>query len=212
MNNAHKTNSKKIVFAIILTLIIVFSAFFCVFCYLFPKKYEKIIKTECDKYLIDYALIYAIINAESGFNQNAKSKKGAMGLMQIMPQTAMFIAESLGENFENDSLLFDPEVNIRYGVYYIDYLSKKFDSNEAIICSYNAGETVVRSWLSNSEYSTDKKTLKVIPYPETNNYLKKVLKNYKVYKKIIWYNHKKPFNNCKKILNKFFSLKIKKVF
>lgn len=184
MKNAHKLGNKKIIFSIILIIIIVLCAFFCTFCYLFPKKYEKIIKSECDKYSIDYALVFSIINTESGFNKNAKSSKGAMGLMQIMPQTANFIAQNLQVDFVEKNL-FEPKINIAFGVYYLDYLFQKFNSVNAVICSYNAGETVVRNWLKDKKYSSDGVNLDVIPYPETNNYLNKVIKNYKVYKKII---------------------------
>ena len=76
-----------------------------------------------------------------------------------------------------------PKENIKIGTYYLSYLIEKFNDLKVAICAYNAGEGTVSSWLSNSNYSRDKKTLETVPYKETANYLEKVLRNLKVYQK-----------------------------
>lgn len=185
-------NSKRLSKKIITTLIFIIcvlvtflASFFCYFNILYPKKYSIFINNFSQKYSVDKVLIYSVINTESNFNANATSSKGAMGLMQIMPPTALFIAEQLNiENF-NTKNLYNPETNIEFGTFYLNYLLNKFDNIDAVICSYNAGETVVRRWLNDKNYSTDGKTLDQIPYTETSNYLKKVQQNYKVYKKLV---------------------------
>lgn len=170
---------------IVCVLITLCASLFCAFSYFYPKKYSMYINLMSEKYDVDKALIYSIINTESKFSPNATSEKGAMGLMQIIPSTATFIAQELDvENFKVDDM-YVPKTNIEFGVYYLKYLYSKFDSADAVICSYNAGETVVRRWLNDKTYSADGKTFVKIPYKETANYLKKVKQNYKVYKKIV---------------------------
>lgn len=186
MNNRKRhTNFFKIIMLIFCVIILFVGSFLCIFASFYPIKYKSIIEDNCDRYNVDYSLVFAICNAESGFVATKTSPKGAMGLMQIMPSTAVFIASELGyENFSVESL-YSPEINIQFGVYYLSYLSKKFDTTQQVICAYNAGETAVRNWLSNKEYSLDGIYLNTIPYPETRIYLSKVEKNMKIYKKIV---------------------------
>ena len=137
------------------------------------------------KYNVDSALIYSVIKAESNFDKNSVSKKGAIGLMQIMPSTAIFIAQQLNlENFDIKDLYL-PQTNIEFGTYYLSYLYSKFNSLNAVVCSYNAGETVVKKWLNDKNYSTDLQSLKTVPYAETSKYLKKVTFFYKIYQFLI---------------------------
>ncbi len=166
-------------------IIIIFSSFliltivlFSVFNFvLYPKKYSDYVNFYSKEYNIDSALVYAVIKAESDFDKNAKSKSGAIGLMQIIPRTAKWIAEELGENFDENNL-FKPETNVRYGCYYLNYLSNKFDNINAVICAYNAGESVVRGWLDDEGKLDESK----ITYSETKNYLRRVKGFFKVYK------------------------------
>ena len=78
--------------------------------------------------------------------------------------------------------MFEPETNIKYGCFYLRYLIDKFSDLDAVICAYNAGQGNVKSWLENNEYSSDGKTLKKIPFQETENYLNRVRKSYFYYK------------------------------
>ena len=139
------------------------------------------------------ALVYAVIKAESGFNPNAVSSVGARGLMQMLPSTF----ESMKNNFfpedtytSND--LFTPEVSIKYGTKYLSETLKKYGVKETAIASYNAGQGAVDSWLKNSTYSDDGKTLKYIPYSETRAYVETVMKYYNEYLQQVSTNPEAP--------------------
>lgn len=150
---------------------------------LYPKKYENFIikySQECD---LSPSLVASIINVESRYNPKAKSNAGAIGLMQLMPDTANYISKIKDIKYANENDLLIPEKNIKIGCYYYQYLLKKFDDVDTALCAYNAGETTVKNWLKNDKYSSDKKTLKNIPYKETRNYIIKINKNIKKYKK-----------------------------
>lgn len=179
----HRIISKIMLVTLILSLL--FGVFFGIFLCFYPVKYKNMIVKECQKYNLDVAFVFALINAESRFNPSLISKKGAMGLMQLMPQTATFVASELNyEHFDIDSLL-DPQTNITFGTFYLDYLSKKFNDRSLVVCAYNAGETVTRNWLKNKNYSQDGTTLNVVPYSQTKKYLQKINSYYKVYSKIL---------------------------
>ena len=148
---------------------------------LFPLKYKSYITESATKYNLSASVVASVINAESNFNKNAVSHKGAIGLMQILPSTAEWINSQIYNTDFSKELLKNPQINIEMGCFYLNYLSKKFDNLTCVLCAYNAGETVVRQWLNNPEYSTDKQTLTKIPYSETNNYVKKIQNYIKVY-------------------------------
>jgi soluble lytic murein transglycosylase len=103
------------------------------------KKLAKLIGEECDNYSLDPFLILAMIYVESKFDPIAVSKKGAIGLMQVMPQTGEFIAEKLGIPFNGDKSLFDPVINVRLGIYYFSLLINRFDSIDQALIAYNVG-------------------------------------------------------------------------
>jgi len=118
---------------------------------------------ECSKkYGVDFALIKAIIRAESGFNPRAVSRKGARGLMQLMPETALRL---------NVNNLFDPRENIEGGVRYFKYLLSLFNNDLRLsLAAYNAGENLV------SELRA------IPPYQETIDYIRRVWRFYQLYK------------------------------
>ncbi len=156
--------------------------FLCLSYILYPIKYKDTILLYSSKYNIKSNLIASLINAESSFNSDAVSKKGAIGLMQIMPSTAQWLAGKLEIEYSED-LLFDPDYNIKIGTFYLAYLSTKFSDTKTMLCAYNAGEGVVLKWLEDEEYSKDGETLDKIPYTETQAYVKKVEKGLKIYEK-----------------------------
>lgn len=149
-----------------------------------PLSYSTEIKNASQKYGVPEALIYALIKTESGFDPNAISKVGAVGLMQLMPSTF----EDLTENFlrENlpESALYDPATNINYGVYYLSWLYSKFENWETVIAAYNAGLGEVYDWLKNPSYSDDGVTLKHIPIDETRAYVRKVTSARETYERL----------------------------
>ncbi len=147
--------------------------------YFYPLKYKQEIVRFADEFNIDEALVFAFVRVESGFNPNAQSEVGAKGLMQITDKTGEYIAQKLGvESYD----LFDENTSLKFGCYYIRYLLDKFEAVDTAIVAYNAGEGNVREWLSDSRYSEDGINLKVIPYSETREYLKKIKKSFSKYK------------------------------
>ena len=145
----------------------------------FPRKYLSEISAFCEGLKIEPALILAIVKTESSFKKDKVSDKGAIGLMQIMPDTAKYISDTFfaGENYD----LFDEKTNLLFGITYIKYLYEKFPQTSLMLCAYNAGEGRVNSWLNKKEYSKDGKSLSNIPFKETKNYLKKVNLYFKIY-------------------------------
>ena len=134
-----------------------------------PKKYASIIDRYASEFGVDETEIFAIIETESKFNKDAKSSAGAIGLMQIMPDTGRWIATTLGIEFEINEL-FDPNVNVRFGAFYLSYLHGKFSEDWVVYASYNAGEGVVSRWVEENIKKDE------IPYAETKNYVQKVFK------------------------------------
>ena len=135
---------------------------------------------------LDPALVSAVILSESSFNPMAESRLGARGLMQLMEDTAGWVAHKLDEDDENYSfdLLYDAETSIRYGTWYLGYLSRRFDGDATkIVCAYHAGQGNVDAWLKNPEYSSDGVTLDVIPTQDTAAYASRVLRARDVYRK-----------------------------
>lgn len=171
-------NFKKFLFFIIICLILI-SAFYFLKNRDYP--YHKEITKAASAEDLDPALVAAIVRQESNFNPQAKSRVGAMGLMQIMPLTWDEIAGMKGE--ENTENFYEVDKNLAYGCHYFAYLLKRFNGEVATaLAAYNAGPTITSKWLSDPDYSRDGKKLYNIPYPETDNYVKKVLSYYEGYK------------------------------
>ncbi len=161
---------KNIIVGLAVISSIIFGVWFLVFCVLYPLKYEDEIILMADKYNIDSALVASIINAESSFDKNKVSPKGAVGLMQIMPSTAFYISPT------SDNL-FDTKTNIEIGVKYLSYLIQKFNDIDTALFAYNAGEGNVSKWLN--EQSITKLT--TCPFPETNAYVDKINSSIRFY-------------------------------
>ncbi len=149
-----------------------------------PLKFNEEIACYSKEYEIPAELIASVINVESSFNVNAKSNKNAIGLMQVKLSTANYLNDLSKQKYITEDALFYPTTNIKYGTLYLRYLINKFNDANTALAAYNAGETIVRSWLKNKDYSSDEKSLQIIPYKETRNYVEKVNKNIKYYKKI----------------------------
>ena len=150
----------------------------------YPLYYKNLITSYSQQYGLDPALTASVILCESEFHSSAVSRLGARGLMQLMEETAEWIARSLGEHDASYSfdLLFDPETNIRFGTWYLHYLSSIFDKDPVkIVCAYHAGQGNVASWLRNPKFSSDGQTLDSIPTEDTANYCKRVFAAKAVY-------------------------------
>lgn len=148
---------------------------------LHPTEYDDYVYEYSEEYDVDPNLVFAVIKAESNFDPNAESRVGALGLMQIMPETFEWLQTYKdGEVTMDYTYLYEPEVNIEYGCVFLQFLLDKYSYEETAIAAYNAGFGAVDGWLVDGNYSTDGETLYDIPYPETKSYVEKVMlaKNY----------------------------------
>lgn len=150
---------------------------------LYPRKYSSIVKKEAKEFDLEQSLVYAVIKAESNFDPEAESPVGALGLMQMMPETFDWMQTHIGGEYET-SALFDPKISIKYGCALLRVLLNEYDDLGTAICAYNAGMGNVTSWLSDPAYSDDGVTLKEIPFEETRLYVQKVLQYKETYEKL----------------------------
>ena len=149
---------------------IAFSAFTFV---LYPVKHAALIREYAHATDMDPAVVAAVIQTESHFRANAISPRGAVGLMQIMPSTADFVAEM---SDINEFSLTNPRDNIRLGTAYLQYLFRQFGDLRTVLMAYNAGEGNVRRWLLADPH------IAKIPFPETRTYVERVLNAKNFYK------------------------------
>lgn len=149
---------------------------------LYPLKYSEYVEKYAKEYNIDKYMVYAIIKAESNFNENAKSSSDAIGLMQIMETTAIETANKMKlEVTEED--LFKPDLNINIGLKYFTYLLNQYNNNYPLaIIAYNAGIGNVDTWIKEGIIKEDGTDIENVPFKETNNYVRKILRDYEIYK------------------------------
>ncbi len=176
--------------AIVASLLIVFSLIFfnynnirkCIYVRNYSEYVEKYAKEEN----IDPLLCYAIIKAESNFNPNAVSKSGARGLMQLMDDTAKDVAENAIIEYTNNDSLFEPEKNIQLGIKYYAQLKSIYKSDIISLAAYNAGIGNVKKWIDEGiiDLNNEEASIDNIPFEETKNYVKKILKDYKYYQEL----------------------------
>jgi soluble lytic murein transglycosylase len=140
-----------------------------------PLRHEDIIRQQAQQKGLDPALIAGVIYAESHFRDGQTSSAGALGLMQLTPQTARYIArKSGGTAFVLDDLA-TPQVNIAYGAYYLRYLLRRYGDNETLaLAAYNAGEGNVDRWITAARQRERDLTITAIPYAETRSYVTRV--------------------------------------
>lgn len=164
---------------IIVSLVFNFTSILKIF---YPMPYSDLIFKYSDRADIDPFFLTAIMKAESSFNVDAVSPKDARGLLQIMPETGQWIAQQINLKPFHPDLLFDPETNIRLGAWYVASLEKEFDGNKImVLAAYNGGSGNVRKWLEEKTISKSFEDIDKIPFPETKNFVKKVLRNYRIY-------------------------------
>jgi len=150
---------------------------------LFPKPYiEKAIQESSQYHLSPY-LVLGLMRQESAFNKRVVSSARAIGLMQLLPTTAKRVARSMGTKPPDQNDLKKPEVNIQLGVKYLSGLLNDFEDNIIFaLASYNAGPGKVKKWMELRSHLKPLEFMESIPYKETRNYVKKVLRNYVIYK------------------------------
>ena len=153
----------------------------------YPLAYAKIIHDNAKFFNVDPYFVKGLIRQESLFNAQVQSRAGAIGLMQIMPETGrtLYYDSKNSEPFHTE-ILFNPTINIKLGVKYIHKLNKRFNKNRThILISYNAGPHNLKKWLKRFSHLDDPDMfIESIPYPETRKYVKKVLRNYGIYQSL----------------------------
>lgn len=150
--------------------------------FIYPLEYEELIVENAKEHGLDKYFVMAVIKAESNYNPQAHSGI-ARGLMQITDDTAVWLAEKMKIEFDEENLE-DPKTNIKMGCYYLEYLSQLYEDRDVVLAAYNAGMGNVSKWLNDARFSNDEKTLTYIPFEETRNYVIKVNKFEKIYKKL----------------------------
>jgi soluble lytic murein transglycosylase len=131
----------------------------------YPLRYQQYVRTHARNYGIDPALLAAVIYQESKFDAHARSESGAIGLMQLRPATAHGIALRTGGAAFRTSDLENPEINIRYGSWYLRHLFRKYGDEKLVLAAYNAGQGNVDRWRAGGEE---------IQFPETRAYVDRV--------------------------------------
>lgn len=148
---------------------------------LYPQAYWPTVKEASLRYGIDPYLLLSLIREESRYDPEAVSSAGAIGLMQLMPFTARRTARSLDIEINGKDSIHHVENNINLGTHYLSGLLKEFNSVPLALAAYNAGEHRVRQWLLRRQYESYDEFIEDIPYPETRNYVKRILTTYLQY-------------------------------
>jgi soluble lytic murein transglycosylase len=148
----------------------------------FPLERVTAIHAEADRYDVDPALVAAVIYEESGFVSDSRSSQGAVGLMQVLPSTARFVATLRPRPSPSPDRLAEPEVNIAYGTAYLHHLLDRYNDVPLALAAYNAGTANVDEW--RAEANAEGRTLAVpeeIPFPETRSYVEDVVRTRDIY-------------------------------
>ena len=153
---------------------------------LHPKEYSEYVEYYADKYQIDPLLLYSFICTESGFDPEAQSSVDARGLMQITDETFQWIKSKIAPTealtFED---LYDPEVNVRFGSYYLAVILERYDQDiSTAAAAYHSGWGTVDQLLEQEKYTEDGRTLIVFPYEQMDLYVKKIHRNYDIYQRL----------------------------
>ena len=139
-----------------------------------PLEYEAKIRASAAEFGVEPSLVAAVIKAESRFDTEATSSRGAYGLMQLLPETARFVSERTGISGD----FRDPETNIRIGTRYLSYLQSRYEGDQRLaLAAYNSGEGRVDRWLSRGDFDVSRD----IPFAETRDYVRNVTESQKVY-------------------------------
>ena len=143
---------------------------------------------------------------ESEFFSNAKSRVGALGILQVMPKTAKLVSKKLGINYNKKLLANNPNYNIKIASTYLYYLLEEFNGSLVLaLASYNAGPTRVTRWIKTYGNPNDKDIdtidwIEKIPFRETRNYVQRILENYVVYQKVLQDREAEKQKNILKLL------------
>jgi peptidoglycan lytic transglycosylase len=149
----------------------------------FPLPYETSLRSAASRNQLDPMLVAGLIRQESAFESNAMSRAGAVGLMQVMPKTALKLARQMKVRYTR-ARLTDPSYNLRLGSHYLAGLIQSFGTPEAALAAYNAGEDRVQQWTSGQNYLEAAEFVESIPFTQTREYVQIVIRNAEVYQQV----------------------------
>lgn len=149
-----------------------------------PRAYSEFVEKYAAAYNIPEDVCYAVIKCESGFDSTAVSSAGAVGLMQIMPDTFTYLCSLTGDDYES-GMLYDPETNIRFGIYYLSILYDRFGVWETVFAAYNCGPSRVDGWIRDGKVNESGR-LTEIPIAETAAYVERVAKAIEKYETLYY--------------------------
>lgn len=175
---------KKLLIMIIIVVAILLLVKIQILPKMYPKKYSELVEKYATEYELDPLLVYSIIKAESNFKEEARSNSNAIGLMQIMLDTAKEIGQKIDIEEITEEKLLEPDTNINIGTKYFKILLEKYNNEKLAIIAYNAGMGNLDTWLKQGIIDPEGNNLENIPFPETKNYVEKILQNYKIYSEI----------------------------
>lgn len=170
--------------------------------WMYPIHYQQEIRLASNQSKLDPFLVSAIIRVESNFKSDKISPKGAIGLMQLMPDTTEWILNVSGSSVDISNRMTTPDVNIQVGTWYISSLQKQFEQKIAkmeyeedrialVAAAYNAGPGNVSRWLENGTWDGSFAELAYVPFGETRHYVQRIIYYYKKHERYysdIWYN------------------------
>ena len=152
---------------------------------LYPLAYADLIITNAQAQELPPELVAAVIRVESGFAAEAVSPRNAQGLMQLTPETGVWMARQLGLPLPETVDLLDPETNVYLGTAYLAYLIDLFDGNlELALAAYNGGHGNVSKWLEQGSWDGDIQSIKDIPFGETRRFVEKVISSREIYRRV----------------------------
>jgi len=153
---------------------------------MYPIHYKDDIRASARGHGVDPHLVAAVIRTESNYKTGLESPKGAVGIMQIMPDTADWIIRQAGyTDITLRDVMERPDVGIELGTWYLKSLHEQFDGNAvAALAAYNAGPGNVRGWLRSGEWDGREETASRIPFGETRHYVQRVIYYYNKYKSL----------------------------
>ena len=179
-----KGKKLMIIILLIVLIVIVFLVKDNLLKLLYPKTYQEVVSTYAEKYNVEENLIFALIKAESNFDKDAISNRKAIGLMQLMEDTAREVANKNDIDMKFDKPIEElrqVDKNIEIGTCYLSTLMEKYQNKEVALAAYNAGIGTVNGWIEKEIIKEDGSDIENIPYKETNNYVRKILRDYKIY-------------------------------
>lgn len=152
-----------------------------------PREYSEFVTKYCAEYGVPEYIVYGIILSESNFQSNHVSDDGEIGLMQLSPETFASLTSITKENLES-GILYDPETNIRYGVYLLSHWFTQYNRWNTVTAMYLTDETTVTDWMNDPDNTDDNGNLTVIPDDEIKAQLESLWEEIEMYQKLYYDN------------------------